>query len=92
MVSYRGAIGLPRKIPLPPKAQKPCNNCNKPCLNACKVTALTSKGYDVDKCKSFLNSIEGAKLLSQGCSVRLSCPISKKIKSIVCVNYCTNLK
>ncbi|MDC0468672.1 ferredoxin [bacterium] len=80
MVSYRGAIGLPRKITLPPKAQKPCNNCNKPCLNACKVTALTSKGYDVDKCKSFLNSIEGAKFLSQGCSVRLSCPISKKIK------------
>ena len=80
MVSYRGALGLSKRIKLPPKTQKPCNNCNKPCLNACKVTALTSKGYDVGKCKSFLNTIYCAKFLSQGCSVRLSCPISKKIK------------
>ena len=29
---------------------------------------------------NIISSIEGTKFLSQGCSVRLSCPISKKIK------------
>ena len=36
--------------------------------------------FETYKCKSFLNTIEGTKFLSQGCAVRLSCPISENFQ------------
>jgi len=79
MVSYRGALGLNEKIKLPALKQSPCAKCSKPCLTSCNVSALTERGYDVPKCVSFLKSKEGKANLSNGCSVRLSCPVSQKI-------------
>jgi epoxyqueuosine reductase len=77
LVSYRGALALRDRLDLPPPAPRPCDACTKPCLVACPAGALTGKGYDVPACHSWLDSAEGAPCLSQGCAVRLSCPLSQ---------------
>jgi hypothetical protein len=76
--SYRGALALKTAVDLPPPAAKPCDTClEKPCLTACPPTALTAAGYDVPRCRSFLDSPEGAACLTTGCAVRRACPRSQ---------------
>ncbi|MFN6951374.1 MAG: ferredoxin [Albidovulum sp.] len=79
MVSYRGAIALPRRIDIPsPAAASPCESCaSKPCLSACPAGALDAGGYDVPACHAFLDRTEGEGCLSAGCAVRRACPLSK---------------
>ncbi|MCB2116921.1 MAG: ferredoxin [Rhodobacteraceae bacterium] len=79
MVSYRGAIALPGRLPLPaaPSAS-PCDSCaGQPCRAACPAGALTPSGYDVPACHSFLDRQAGENCLSAGCLVRRACPISR---------------
>lgn len=82
MVSYRGAIGIAQHIELPAeKPTRPCDTCaGKPCLSACPVGALTSAGYDVPKCQSYLDTPRGTDCLNTGCAVRRICPISQGAK------------
>lgn len=79
MVSYRGAIGLPELIDVPPApAASPCDGCaGRPCLAACPPAALTAKGYDVAACHAFLDQPAGGDCLSFGCAVRRACPLSQ---------------
>lgn len=79
MISYRGALAFPDHLDLPPaQAQPPCDTCaEKPCLTACRSGALTQAGYDVPRCHAFLDTADGATQLSQGCTVRRACPISR---------------
>jgi len=77
LVSYRGALALRDRLDLPPPAPRPCDGCTKPCLAACPAGALTGAGYDVPACHTWLDRAEGAPCLSQGCAVRLSCPLSQ---------------
>lgn len=78
-VSFRGALALHDHIDLPPPPPSPCQSCAaQPCKTACLSDALTPAGYDVPKCKSFLDTPEGAANLSTGCSVRRACPVSQK--------------
>lgn len=76
MVSYRGALGLRETLSLPDAPPNPCDACEKPCLAACPVGALTGAGYDVPACRSYLAQPLGAPCLTTGCAVRKSCPIS----------------
>ena len=77
MVSYRGAIALRRKIDLPTLPTNPCDTCEKPCLTACPVGALSASGYDVDACHAFLDTEDGSDCLKRGCAVRRACPVSQ---------------
>ena len=76
MVSFRGALALKQRVPLPAPAVKPCETCAKPCLTACPVGALTGAGYDVPLCHGFLDQPQGSDCLSGGCLVRRACPVS----------------
>lgn len=75
MVSFRGALVLDGRVPLRPKPARPCEACDKPCLSACPVDAMSS-GYDLDACHGWLGHAGGVDCMSQGCRIRRACPIS----------------
>lgn len=78
MISYRGALALPTQIDIPDVKLKPvCGTCARPCTTACPAGAITEKSYDVDRCHQYLAEHEDAPCLSQGCHVRLACPLSQ---------------
>ncbi|MBF9028833.1 ferredoxin [Rhodobacterales bacterium HKCCE3408] len=77
MVSYRGALALPERIDLPPLPEKPCDTCDRPCLTACPVNALTGDGYDIAACHTYLETPPGQDCLTRGCAVRRACPVSR---------------
>lgn len=78
MVSFRGALALKPRIPLPSAtALRPCDACaEKPCLTACPAGALGAAGYDVPACHAHLDH-GGDRCLSGGCLVRRACPVSQ---------------
>lgn len=79
MISIRGAVLLPEAPRLPPtKLVSPCNGCAQPCRNACPVDALSHEtGYQVDKCKAYLDTAAGQDCMTQGCRARRACPVSQ---------------
>lgn len=78
MVSYRGAIFFEKHIDLPTEPVSPCESCSeKPCQTSCPVKALSQNGYDTQSCHSFLDTSDGQSCMSNGCAVRLACPISQ---------------
>ncbi len=77
MVSYRGALVLPDALDLPTPVASPCPDCDQPCRTACPAGALTPEGYDIPRCKAWLDQPEGAECLAGGCIVRRACPISQ---------------
>jgi len=78
-VSFRGALALPDHIDLPAAPPSPCLGCaDQPCLSACPVSALTADGYDVPKCKVYLDTPAGADCITRGCAVRRICPVSQQ--------------
>ena len=75
LVSYRGALKFDYRIDLPPSSTNPCNTCaDQPCLTACPVSALSSKGYDVPNCKAHIKTDA---ICETGCRVRMACPVSQ---------------
>jgi hypothetical protein len=78
LVSYRGALALPRRIALPaPPVGCPCDTCHRPCVTACPVGALDAAGYDTAACHDFLDTDAGGDCITQGCAVRRACPLSQ---------------
>lgn len=77
MVSYRGALRLPALLDLPTPPSRPCDTCDKPCLTACPVDALSAQGYDVPNCQRYIASSAGTDCMEKGCAVRRACPISQ---------------
>lgn len=78
MVSYRGALALPKRITLPAPQNSPCETCaDKPCMAACPVNALADGSYDVPECHNYLTLNPGNSCLSKGCAVRRACPVSQ---------------
>lgn len=75
-VSFRGALALPF-APSLPQAARPCDSCDKPCLDACPVGAVGPGGYDVPACRAFLDTGPGRVCMAQGCAVRRACPVSQ---------------
>jgi hypothetical protein len=81
MISYRGALIFDGLLPLPTHPpENPCETClDRPCETACPVAALsTDHFYDVPRCKSHIATKAGQSCMSQGCAVRLACPVSQK--------------
>jgi len=79
-VSYRGALGLRARLPLPPPAERPCDGCTRPCLDACPVGALGRGGYDVPACHAFLDTAAGCACYRRGCAVRRACPVGRDLR------------
>ena len=77
MVSFRGALALKERVALPPPPKRPCDACDKPCLTACPVGALTGAGYDLPRCHDLLDQPGGQACMAGGCRVRTTCPLSK---------------
>ena len=75
LVSYRGALALAARLALPEASARPCDGCDRPCLAACPVDALTGDGYDLPACHGWLDRPVGADCLSNGCRVRRACPV-----------------
>ncbi|WP_353473219.1 ferredoxin [Salipiger sp. H15] len=81
LVSYRGAIALPLRLPLPPPARRPCDTCDAPCRGACPVGALgAGTPYDVAACQAHLRRDAGAECRQRGCLVRRACPLSASLQ------------
>lgn len=78
-VSFRGAICLPEYIELK-TAEQPCINCAKPCETACPVGALTNTGYDIELCKTYLDSDAGDDCMTKGCAARRVCPVGQNLR------------
>lgn len=74
--SFRGAVILPRHLPLPPHSPSPCSACAAPCLTACPASAFTP-AYQVARCHDWLGRPDGQDCMTQGCHVRRACPISQ---------------
>lgn len=75
MVSFRGALLLPKHITLPEPPPNPCDTCaTKPCATACPVDALRDT-YDTAACKGEL-ARPASPCLSMGCAARRACPVS----------------
>lgn len=78
LVSFRGALALPERIALPASPNSPCTSCTEqPCRNACPVDAFDGTGYDVPRCKTYLDTEAGGKCMTDGCAARLACPVSR---------------
>ncbi|MCH2096066.1 MAG: ferredoxin [Rhodobacteraceae bacterium] len=79
-LSYRGALALPDRLPIPVAPRTPCLDCEtRPCEMACPVSALTvDAAYDVPSCKAHVTSAGGTECLTKGCEVRRACPISQR--------------
>lgn len=76
--SYRGALALPARLELPPRATAahPCESCAaRPCLSACPVGAFAASGYAVDACAAHIASRAGDDCRTGGCLARRACPV-----------------
>lgn len=78
MISYRGALRLPRVIPRPtPHTASPCPTCAAPCITACPVGALSGDTpYNLAACHAYLDTPAGQECMVNGCAVRRACPVS----------------
>jgi len=77
MVSFRGALALPRRLALPPAPPAPCAACaGQPCRTACPVGAFDGPGYEVAACKAHVQDRAGRACREGGCLARRACPVS----------------
>ena len=79
MISFRGALHFTAELDVPgPETSSPCLICvDQPCLQACPVSALSAHHpYDLNACHTFLDTNAGGECLTNGCAVRVACPVS----------------
>lgn len=77
---YRGALGFADAIEVGEPAvaaSHPCDRCvERPCMTACPVDAVTSGGFGVADCRSYLRMDAGqAGCMASGCLARNACPV-----------------
>jgi epoxyqueuosine reductase QueG len=78
--AYRAALLFPVAFDMPRPATRthPCDICvDKPCLNACPVSAFDGKNYDVKSCGQHVLSPQGSACMAQSCLARRACPVGQ---------------
>ena len=78
-ISFRGALGINEYIGSPNNSKDICTPCEKPSLTACPVSALNQDGYNVIRCKEYVNTPSGQECRN-GCLVRRSCPSGQNFR------------
>ena len=78
-ISFGGDLGINQYIQSPNNSKDICTPCEKPCLTVCPVSALNKDGYDVARCKDYLNTL-GGQHCTDGCLVRRSCPTGQALR------------
>ena len=78
-ISFRGAIGINEYIQSPNNSKETYNPYEKLCLTACPVSALNQDGYNVIRCKEYVNTPSGQECRN-GCHVRRSCPSGQNLR------------
>ena len=78
-ISFRGALGINEYIESSNNSKDICTPCEKPCLTSCPASALNQEGYDVIRCKEYLNTPSGREC-RDGCLVRRSCPSGQNLR------------
>lgn len=60
-------------------APTPCTTCTeKPCLQACPVSAFASGRFAADSCADFVAKNKEKACYTNGCQARIACPVGKK--------------
>lgn len=84
---YRGALAFRDAVDAPPMtpAASPCECCvGKPCLAACPAGAISTAGFSVEPCRSYLVTVAGgAGCMASGCAARNACPVGAGYRSPV---------
>lgn len=76
--SFRGALALSARLDMPTSdGARPCDDCARPCLSACPVSALSATAYDVPRCTDYLLTPPGEGCLKRGCAARRACPVGQ---------------
>jgi hypothetical protein len=76
--AYRAALLFPVAFDLPRMSAgaHPCESCaDRPCLNACPISAFDGTAYDVKSCGKHILSDAGQDCMTGGCKARLACPV-----------------
>lgn len=56
----------------------PCDGCgSRSCLSACPARAFDGGGYDVGRCRTFLDGHAGGLCRTDGCRSRDACPVGR---------------
>jgi epoxyqueuosine reductase QueG len=78
--AYRAALFFPFAFDLPKHdaGSHPCESCSdRPCLDACPVSAFDGKYYDVIACGQHIATSLGIDCMTSGCKARLACPVGQ---------------
>ena len=81
--AYRGALAMRTRVALPRRepGPSPCDACaNKPCLEACPVSAVRPDRYDHAACRDHVSSAAGLDCFEAGCRARRSCPVGAALR------------
>lgn len=76
---WRGALVFAEAIGAEAEPQiSPCESCaSRSCLTACPARAFDGAGYDVERCKTFLEGHAGGLCRTDGCRSRDACPVGR---------------
>lgn len=80
--AYRAALVLADECDLAPVPALPipCETCaERPCLQACPVTAFTAAGFDDRICASHVDGPDGRDCREGGCLARRACPVGQDL-------------
>ncbi len=78
--AFRGALLFEVNIPVfAHTSVHACDRCTeKPCLSACPVSAYSSAGFAVERCRNHVRSSAGRDCRERGCFARNACPVGAR--------------
>ncbi len=83
---YRAALAFRKTLSVPERQNlpHPCDGCrDKPCVSACPADAISTDGFSIEPCRSYLTSEEGsASCMLGGCSARNACPVGAEYRYV----------
>lgn len=76
-ISFRGAVAIEILSDKRMGLKSPCETCQRPCLQACPVNALSTGAFDYQTCLSHVRAVEGVDCANFGCIARRACPVGQ---------------